>query len=187
MINIRVVRIKGYCLLEVFYTLFQHCGLEVHASSFDQAVNFKLKTQTHYPRVGCMIKTERIMSATPRKRNQKMHANLTLVHEKMCNKYSTLGSILGAWGWGQQVMRNSPLFQKILGCIINIFRGQAFCNHKIWDTPTLNNPSAFCLLKYRYYTATVLHFVKLFFHTFLLTISVLPTEHLLFTESTCMN
>ena len=37
----------------------------------------------------------------------------------------------GGWGWGQQVMRNSPLFQKILGCIINIFREQAFCNHKI--------------------------------------------------------
>lgn len=165
MINIRVVRIKGYCLLEVFHTLFQHCGLEVHASSFDQAVNFQLKTQTHYPRVGCMIKTERIMSATPRKRNQKMHANWTVVHKKMCNKYSTLGSILGSWGWGQQVMRNFPLFQKIIGCIINIFRGQPFCNHKIWDTPTLNNPSAFCLLKCRYYTVTVLHFVKLIFST----------------------
>ena len=171
-INIRVVRIKGYCLREVFHTLFQHCGLEVHASSFDQAVNFQLKIQTHHPHVGYMIKTERIMSATLRKRNQKMHANNIMNRGAQKNVqqifYFREHSGGWEWGWGQQVMRNSPLFKKILGCIINIFREQAFCNHTIWDTPTLNNPSAFCLLKYSiiHCTVTVLHFVKLFFHFF---------------------
>lgn len=134
-INIRVVRIKGYCFREVFHTLFQHCGLEVHASSFDQAVNFQLKTQTHYPHVGCMIKTERIVYATLRMRNQKMHANVEpWFTKKMCNKiifYFREHSGGVGLGVGQQVMRNSPLFQKILGCIINIFREQAFGNHKI--------------------------------------------------------
>lgn len=61
-INVRVVRIKGYCLLEVFHTLLQHRGLQMHASSFDQAVNFKLKTQHIIPmRLVCLRPRELCM------------------------------------------------------------------------------------------------------------------------------